>query len=89
MFMMHYDLHLADNGDARRILLYFQELNKAGTYFRTRGRDGSLPEELVRQKGLTIDEAQDIFLKHLYSPSDLQALDADFKARYNALGFRL
>lgn len=89
MFMMHYYLHLADNGDARRIRLYFQELNKASTYFRTRGRDGSLPEELVRQKGLTIDEAQDVFLKHLYSPSDLQALDADFKARYNALGFRL
>lgn len=89
MFMMHYYLHLADNGDARRIRLYFQELNKASTYFRTRGKEGSLPEELVRQKGLTLEEAQDIFLKHLYSPSDLQALDADFKARFNALGFRL
>lgn len=90
MFMMHYYLHLADNGDARRIRLYFQELNKASTYFRTRGREGSLPEELVRQqKGLTLEEAQDIFLKHLYSPSDLAALDADFKTRFNALGFRL
>lgn len=89
MFMMHYYLHLADNGDARRIRLYFQELNKASTYFRTRGKEGSLPEELVRQKGLTLDEAQDVFLKHLYSPSNLQALDADFKARFNALGFRL
>ncbi|CAN5884485.1 hypothetical protein BH11VER1_BH11VER1_05790 [soil metagenome] len=89
MFMMHYYLHLADNGDARRIRLYFQELNKASTYFRTRGKEGSLPEELVRQKGLTLDEAQDVFLKHLYSPSELQALDADFKTRFNALGFRL
>lgn len=88
MFLMHYYLHLADNGDARRIRLYFQELNKASTYFRTRGKNGSLPDELLKQKGITIDEAQDVFLKHLYSPSELSALDADFKARFNALGFR-
>jgi len=88
MFMVHYYLHLADNGDARRIRLYFQELNKASTYFRTRGKNGSLPDELLKQEGITIDEAQDVFLKHLYPPSELSALDADFKARFNALGFR-
>lgn len=88
MFLMHYYFHLADNGDARRIRLYFQELNKASTYFRTKGKDGGLPDELLKKRGITIDEAQDVFLKHLYSPSELSALDADFKARFNALGFR-
>lgn len=38
MFLVHYFLHLADKGEARRIRLYFEELNKDAKWFKQLGR---------------------------------------------------
>lgn len=88
MFLVHYYLHYADNGDARRIRLYFQTLGDAATYIRTKGREGEMPDEIVRNRNTTIEDVRAHFLRQLFVPEDLPALDGDFRAKHAALGFR-
>ncbi len=89
MLLMHYYLHLADKGEARRIRWYFQELEAANRYFRSGGKEGSLPEGLGERGRVGREEVRAHFLKLLEDPAGPGALDADFKARYAALGVRL
>ena len=89
MFLTHYFLHFADNGDARRVRLYFQVLNEAAAYLASRGARGSLPPEVARRPEASLDEVRELFLRPLFKPEELPALDAAFRQRYTALGFRL
>jgi hypothetical protein len=89
MFMLHYFLHYADNGDARRIRLYFHALNDAATYIRTKGEQGAVPEALENRRNLSLDEIRGFFLRQLFTPGELAALDVEFRAKFMELGFRL
>ncbi len=88
MFLVHYYLHLADNGEARRIRLYFDELATDSAWFRTQGRNGEPPPSYLRSD-TSIEEIRRHYARHLYKSDDLDALDADFRAKYIALGFRI
>jgi hypothetical protein len=88
MFLMHYFLHLADNGEARRIRLYFEKMAHDAAWFRTMGRDGSPPPEFITRR-TSMEDIRDHYLKVLVTPDQLAALDADFRAKYIGLGFRI
>ncbi len=88
MFLMHYFLHIADNGEARRIRLYFAEINKDSSWFRTMGRDGSPPPDFITRR-MTLDDIHKHYLQQLFDPAQLSALDADFRTKFIALGFRI
>lgn len=88
MFLMHYFLHMADNGEARRIRIYFEELNRDAGWFRTMGRDGSPPPAFITRK-TSIEDIHAHYTNILFSKDQLAALDADFSARYRLLGFRI
>jgi hypothetical protein len=88
MFLMHYYLHLADNGEARRIRAYFEQLARDAAWFRNMGKDGAPPPEYITQK-TSIDEIRKRYLNVLVMPDQYSALDADFRAKYVALGFRI
>lgn len=88
MFLMHYFLHLADNGEARRIRLYFDAMAQDAAWFRTMGRDGTPPPEFIKRQ-TPLEEIRDHYLRVLVPPGQLDALDADFRAKYLALGFRI
>ena len=88
MFLMHYFLHLADNGEARRIRLYFEEINRDSAWFRTMGRDGTPPPAFITRK-TSIDEIRNHYLRILYTPDQIAALDEEFRAKFTALGFRM
>lgn len=89
MFLVHYFLHYADRGDARRIRLYFDALNDAALYIRTRGEQGAVPTSLDDQRRITMDDIRGFFLRQLFTPEELAALDEEFHAKYTELGFRL
>ena len=89
MFLTHYFLHFADNGDARRMRVYFEVLNKAAEHLASRGQRGSLPPEVMRRPNASLDEVRQLFLQPLFSPQTLPMLDDDFRRRHAALGFRL
>lgn len=89
MYFTHYLLHLADNGDARRIRHYFHTVGDAAKWLRTRGKEGALPEAVSHNENISLDEVRAVFLQSLFSPEELAALDADFEARYRALGVGL
>ncbi len=88
MFLVHYYLHMADNGEARRIRLYFDELATDSAWFRTQGRGGE-PAPSYLKSDSSIEDIRSHYARHLFSASDLAALDADFRAKYVALGFRI
>ncbi|MCE9518265.1 MAG: hypothetical protein K8R87_01655, partial [Verrucomicrobia bacterium] len=88
MFLMHYFLHIADNGDARRIRLYFEGMAQDAAWFRTMGKNGSPPPDYITRR-TSLEEIRDHYLKVLVTPDQLDALDADFRAKYIALGFRI
>ena len=88
MFLMHYFLHIADSGEARGIRLYFEEMAHDAAWFRSMGRDGSPPPSFITRK-TSIEDIRDHYLKVLVIPSQLEALDADFRAKYITLGFRI
>ena len=87
-FLMHYFLHLADNGGARRIRLYFEELNKDAAWFRTMGRDGTPPPDFITRR-TSLENIHAHYTRILFNPDELSSLDADFSAKYRALGFRI
>ncbi len=89
MFLMHYFLHYADHGDARRIRLYFHSLNDAALYIRSRGEQGAIPAALESRHRVTVDEVRTFFLRQLFTPEELSALDEEFRAKFTELGFRL
>jgi hypothetical protein len=89
MFLLHYFLHYADNGDARRIRLYFHALNDAALYIQSRGEQGAVPAALESRRKVTLDEIRGFFLRELFTPEELTALDAEFRAKFTELGFRL
>jgi hypothetical protein len=89
MFLLHYFLHYADNGDARRIRLYFHALNDAALYIRTRGEQGAVPASLESRRRVTLDDVRAFFLNELVTPEELSALDGEFYAKFTGLGFRL
>jgi hypothetical protein len=89
MFLMHYFLHYADNGEARRIRLYFHSLNDASLYIRSRGEQGAIPAALESRRRVTVDEVRAFFLRQLFTPEELSALDEEFRAKFTELGFRL
>lgn len=88
MFLLHYYLHMADNGEARRIRLYFDELAIDSAWFRTQGRTCEPPPSFLRRDS-SIEEIRSHYTRHLFSDNDLTALDADFRAKYIGLGFRI
>jgi hypothetical protein len=88
MFLMHYFLHLADHGEARRIRTYFEELNRDAVWFKNMGKDGTPPPAYLTHR-MTLDEVRAHYLGILFSKDDLKALDTDFHDQYVALGFRL
>ncbi len=88
MFLVHYYLHMADNGEARRIRLYFDELTTDSAWFRTQGRGGEPAPSYLRSDS-SIEEIRSHYAQHLFKSDDLAALDADFRAKYIALGFRI
>ncbi len=88
MFLVHYYLHMADNGEARRIRLYFDELTTDSTWFRAQGRNGEPAPSYLRSDS-SIEEVRSHYARLLFSENDLAALDADFRAKYIALGFRI
>ena len=88
MFLVHYLLHYADNGEARRIRVYFQTLGDAAIYIKTKGREGAVPAALENSRNLSLEEAQGHFLRQLFRPEDLPALDDAFRAKHASLGFR-
>ncbi len=88
MFLMHYFLHIAENGEARRIRLYFEEMAQDAAWFRTMGKNGLPPPDYITRK-TTLEEIRDHYLKILVTPDQLDALDTDFRAKYIALGFRI
>lgn len=89
MFLVHYFLHYADDGEARRIRLYFHALNDAAVYIRTNGEQGVVPESLENRRDLTLDEIRAFFLRELFAPEELSFLDRQFRAKFADLGFRL
>lgn len=89
MFLMHYFMHYADNGEARRIRLYFHALNDAATYIRSNGDLGSVPPELEERRDVSLDEVRAFFLRELFTPDELSTLDNEFHAKFTELGFRL
>jgi len=89
MFLVHYFLHYEDQGDARRIRLYFNTLNEAALYIRTRGEMGRVPDALESNRIATKEDVCDLFLRDLFKPDDLPTLDEEFRAKYLELGFRL
>jgi hypothetical protein len=89
MYFTHYLMHLADNGDARRIRHYFHVVGDGALWLRTRGREGSLPPEVENNERASLDEVRAMFLKSLFTPDELDAIDADFEAKYRALGVGL
>jgi hypothetical protein len=89
MLLMHYFLHYADNGDARRIRLYFHTLNDAATYIRTDGEQGAVPSALEGRRDLSLEDVRGFFLRQLFSPQALPQLDREFHAKFTELGFRL
>jgi hypothetical protein len=88
LFLMHYFLHYADNGDARRIRLYFHTLNDVATYIRTDGDHGAIPSALEDRRDLSLEEAREFFLRQLFAPQALTQLDREFHAKFTELGFR-
>lgn len=88
MFLVHYFLHIADNGEARRIRLYFEDMARDAAWFRTMGRDGSAPPEFITRR-TSIEDIRDHYLNVLVTRDQLEALDADFRAKYIGLGFRI
>ena len=86
MYVVHYFMHLADNGDARRVRNYFHVLGDGALWLHSRGRQGSLPEEVERRNPDSLDEVRGIFLRSLFTQEELSTIDADFVARYRALG---
>jgi hypothetical protein len=89
LFLMHYFLHYADHGDARRIRLYYHSLNDASLYIRSRGEQGAIPEPLESRRRVTVDEVRAFFLRQLFTPEELSAVDDEFRAKFTELGFRL
>ncbi len=89
MYFAHYLLHMADNGDARRIRNYFHVVGDGTLWLRTRGREGSLPEDVQKNDRASLEEIRAIFLHSLFTPDELKAIDADFDAKYRALGVGL
>lgn len=91
MFLMHYFLHMADNGDARRVRLYFEELNRDAKWFKQLGhkRDTSEPAPAFLTRRMSLEDIQAHYIENLFTRADLKALDADFHAQYVALGFHL
>ncbi|WP_113961541.1 hypothetical protein [Roseimicrobium gellanilyticum] len=89
MYFVHYLMHLADNGDARRIRNYFHVVGDGSRWLRTRGREGSLPPEVEGNERASLEEVRAMFLKSLFAPDELDAIDADFEAKYRALGVGL
>lgn len=89
MYFTHYLLHMADNGDARRIRNYFHVVGDGARWLRTRGREGSLPEEVESNESASLEEVRGMFLKSLFTPDEMDAIDADFDAKYRALGVGL
>ncbi len=88
MFLVHYFLHLADNGEARRIRLYFERMAGDAAWFRSMGRDGSPPPDFITRR-TSLEEIRDRYLRVLVDPGQMDALDADFRAKHIALGFRI
>ncbi len=88
MFLMHYFLHIADNGEARRIRLYFEGMAQDAAWFRSMGKNGSPPPDYITRK-TSLEDIRDHYLKVLVTPDQLEALDADFRSKYIALGFRI
>ena len=88
MFLVHYYLHMADNGEARRIRLYFDEIATDSAWFRTQGRKGEPAPSYLRSDS-SIEEIRSHYARLLFSADDLAALDADFRAKYIGLGFRI
>lgn len=89
MFLTHYFLHYMDNGDARRIRLYFEALNNAAAYIRTKGAQGAMPATLENRRNISIEDVRAHFLRQVFTPEELPAMDAEFQAKHAALGFRL
>jgi hypothetical protein len=91
MFLVHYFLHLADNGEARRIRLYFEDLNRDAKWFKQLGhkRDTSESRPAYLQRGMSLEDIRAHYIEGLFTKADLKALDADFHAQYLALGFHL
>lgn len=89
MFLVHYFLHYADDGEARRIRLYFHELNDAALYIRTNGEQGVVPESLENRRELTLNDIRSFFLRELFTPEELPSLDRQFRVKFAELGFRL
>jgi len=88
MFLMHYFLHIADNGEARRVRLYFEEMARDAAWFRNLGQGGAPPPAFITRR-TSIEDIRDHYLKLLVIPGQLEALDADFRAKYVAFGFRI
>ena len=97
MFLMHYFLHMADNGDARRVRLYFEELNRDAKWFKQLGhkrnnadnRVNSDPKPAFLTTRMSLEQIREHYMENLFTRADLKALDADFHAQYVALGFHL
>ncbi|MEI6535458.1 MAG: hypothetical protein WCN98_08975, partial [Verrucomicrobiaceae bacterium] len=88
MFLVHYYLHMADNGEARRIRLYFDELARDAAWFRSQGRNGA-PAPAFLRRDSSIEEIRSHYVRLLFSENELTALDADFRSKYIGLGFRI
>ncbi|MEZ0277384.1 MAG: hypothetical protein ACAH88_20905 [Roseimicrobium sp.] len=89
MYFAHYLMHMADNGDARRIRNYFHVVGDSIRWLHTNGREGSLPEALRTSDRLSLEGVRAYLLTSLFTPEELDAIDADFDAKYRALGVGL
>ncbi len=89
MYFTHYLLHLADGGDARRIRHYFHTLGDVALWLKTGGQEGSVPDGLADRPALSLEEVRGMFLQRLFTPDELSSIDADFEAKYRALGVGL
>jgi hypothetical protein len=89
MYFTHYLMHMADNGDARRIRNYFHVVGDSTRWLHTNGREGVLPEALRTSDRLSLEGVRAYLLTSLFTPEELDAIDADFDAKYRALGVGL
>ncbi len=89
LFLMYYFMHIADHAETRRLRVYFDDIAEMSLYLRTKGAQGNVPDELKTRSKISLKVIQDHFTGQLVGPDGLAALDADFHAKFTAMGFRI